>query len=377
MQTETLSVTFAKAPRKRSRNVRGIFEKVPGSGIWWIRFNDAQGRFRREKAGTKGMAIDLYRKRKVEALEGKKLPERLRRATVTFATIAKDALDYSKVHKASTSYRCDVGRMELLLSWFREYPAESITAQDIERQFQKQKWAPATPNRYRALLSLTYRLAIRNGKVKENPARLVPHRLEDNARIRFLSADEETALRKAIQTRCPERMSEFELALNTGLRLSEQYGLLWENVSLPLRVLTISRSKNGSRKYVPLNRAANKALENLLKQHSASEFVCGGAREPRRWFEIVLEDAKVSSFSWHCLRHTFASRLVMAGVDIRTVQELLGHKTIAMTVRYSHLAPKHTLAAVERLDAPKETSTDTTTDTGAFQPSWMEMVVLQ
>ena len=192
------------------------------------------------------MAIDLYRKRKVEALEGKKLPERLRRATVTFAEIAKDAVAYSKVHKAGTSYRCDAGRMEVFLAWFREYPAESIAAQDIERQFQKQEWAPATPNRYRALLSLTYRLAIRNGKVKENPARLVPHRLEDNARIRFLSAEEETKLRKTIEAKCPEHLAEFVLSLNTGLRLSEQYGLLWENVSLPLRMLTITRSKKGN-----------------------------------------------------------------------------------------------------------------------------------
>jgi site-specific recombinase XerD len=296
---------------------------------------------------------------------------------VTFAEIARDALTYSKVNKAATSYRCDAGRMEVLLGWFREYPAESITAQDIERQFQKQEWSPATPNRYRALLSLTYRLAIRNGKVKENPARLVPHRLEDNARIRFLSAIEETALRGAIEAKCPERLPEFVLALNTGLRLSEQYGLLWGNVSLPLRILTIPRSKNGAMRHVPLNQAAVKALETLREQYPASELVCGGAREPRRWFEPVLKDAKVSNFSWHCLRHTFASRLVMAGVDIRTVQELLGHKTIAMTVRYSHLAPKHTLAAVERLDAPTGTPTDTTTDTRVFEQTAAQTVVLQ
>src|SRR6266404_9308992 len=322
------------------------------------------------------MAIDLYRKRKVEALEGKKLPERLRRATVTFAEIARDALTYSKVHKADTSYRCDAGRMEVLLGWFREYPAEAITAQDIERQFQKQEWAPATPNRYRALLSLTYRLAIRNGKVKENPARLVPHRLEDNARIRFLSGDEETALRKAIEGECSKRMPEFDLALNTGLRLSEQYGLLWENVSLLRRTLTIPRSKNGTMRHVPLNQAAVRALETLCKLYPTSELVCGGAREPRRWFEPVLKNAKVANFSWHCLRHTFASRLVMAGVDIRTVQELLGHKTIGMTVRYSHLAPKHTLAAVERLDTPTETPTDTTTDTRVFEQPAAQVVVL-
>ncbi len=155
-------------------------------------------------------------------------------------------------------------------------------------------------------------LAIRNGKVKENPARLVPHRLEENARIRFLSADEEASLRGAIEAKCPERIPEFDLALNTGLRLSEQYGLLWENVSLPRRSLTILRSKNGTMRHVPLNQAAVKALETLRNHYPMSELVCGGAREPRRWFEPVLKDAKVASFSWHCLRHTFASRLVMA-----------------------------------------------------------------
>jgi hypothetical protein len=105
------------------------------------------------------------------------------------------------------------------------------------------------------------------------------------------------------------------------------------------------------------------------------QLVCGGAKEPRRWFEPLFKDAKVSNFSWHCLRHTFASRLVMAGVDIRTVQELLGHKTISMTVRYSHLAPKLTRAAGERLDAPTETPTDTT-DTRVFEQSVAQTVVL-
>jgi hypothetical protein len=66
----------------------------------------------------------------------------------------------------------------------------------------------------------------------------------------------------------------------------------------------------------------------------------------------------------------------MTGVDIRTVQELLGHKTIGMTVRYSHLAPKHTLAAVERLDAPIESPTDTTTDTRVFEQPAAQVAVL-
>ena len=81
-----------------------------------------------------------------------------------------------------------------------------------------------------------------------------------------------------------------------------------------------------------------------------SDVVCGGAKTPRGRFERLVAVTGVQNFTWHCLRHTFASRLVMAGVDIRTVAELLGHKTLAMTMRYAHLAPDHQLAAVEKLD---------------------------
>jgi site-specific recombinase XerD len=72
--------------------------------------------------------------------------------------------------------------------------------------------------------------------------------------------------------------------------------------------------------------------------------------------------ATVENFRWHDLRDTFASRLVMKGVDLRTVQELLGHKTVTMTLRYSYLSPAHQLEAVQRLDAPP---TGTTTGTGS------------
>jgi len=72
-------------------------------------------------------------------------------------------------------------------------------------------------------------------------------------------------------------------------------------------------------------------------------------RSPRSWFDPAVKAAGVRDFSWHCLRHTFISRLVMTGVDLRTVQELAGHKNIAMTCRYAHLAPGHQQAAVEKL----------------------------
>jgi len=385
MQTNTLTLTHAKAEARVRRNPRGVFEKVPSSGEWWIRYVDAQGRYRREKAGSKSTAIDLVRKRKTEALQGKKLPEKLRRATVTFADIAREALAYSKAHKRT--YKDDVQRMERILGWFRDCSVDSISPQEIERHFEEcieeEKWAPSTVNHYRSLLSLTYRLAIHSGKAGSNPARATRHRREDNSRVRYLGAEEETRLRKVIAEDWPEHAPELDLALNTGMRLGELYGLTWENVNLPQRLLTIPRSKNGERRYVRLNSVAIAALLVFHARGSGSgavvrtgqgEPLCG----PRYWFERALRTAKIEGFHWHDLRHTFASRLVMAGVNLRGVQEALGHKSIAMTVRYSHLSPEYQLDAVERLvpkpaEATSEEATDTTTDTKPPAPEMAEV----
>src|SRR5208337_4929528 len=169
MQTDTLTDGQART----RRNPRGVFEKVPGSGVWWVRHADKMGRIRREKAGSKSAALLLYHKR---------------------------------------SYHDDVNRMERLLGWFRERTADSITPQDIERRMteaaEENDWAPATINRLRALISLTYRLGIESGKVSSNPARLVKHRQENNARIRWLTPEEEVRLRAAIEATRPEHLPE-------------------------------------------------------------------------------------------------------------------------------------------------------------------------
>jgi site-specific recombinase XerD len=79
-----------------------------------------------------------------------------------------------------------------------------------------------------------------------------------------------------------------------------------------------------------------------------------------------MKAAGIKGFTWHCLRHTFASRLVMAGVDIRTIGELLGHKTLAMTMCYAHLAPAHNAAAVDKLVPHLTADTGTRTDTSVL-----------
>lgn len=370
MQTNTLTMLDAMDEAKTRRNPRGVFQKVPGKySPWWIRYIDAQGRFRREKAGTKSAAIDLYRKRKNEALEGKKLPEKLRRAAVSFKDISKDALAYSKTNKRS--YRDDEYRMKQLLDWFGPRVADSITPQEIERALtdaaESRKWCPATANRHRSLLSMTYRLAIRDGKVRENPVRQVPRRRENNVRTRFMDAKEEVKLRTKIRVLHPEREPEFDLALHTGMRRNEQHHLRWQDVNLGTGIITIPQTKNGGKRHVPINSVAERALKTLSQGRNGSEYVCLGPdqrerRDWERWFEDCIGQAGIPDFRWHDLRHTFASRLAMAGVPLRTLAELLGHKTLAMVMRYAHLAPAHLREAVERI---AETPTATTTATNA------------
>jgi integrase len=283
----------------------------------------------------------------------------------------------------------DIRIMKRLRSWFGDRPAESIMPHEIEKRFQdgveEHHWAPSTVNHHRSLLSLTYRLAIRNGKVSSNPARATRHRKEDNDRVRYLTADEESRLREVLAAKWPEHVPELDLALHTGLRRSEMYGLDWEDVNLGTRFLRVKRGKNGESRYVRLNPVALKAVKKLQERCDGTGAVVrnlGGTPllAPRHWFPDAVKEAGIENFHWHDLRHTFASRLTMMGVGIRAVQEALGHKSIAMTVRYSHLDPDFMADAVDRLVAEEPSAeitgtpiaTDTRTDTealGSIEPA--------
>jgi site-specific recombinase XerD len=153
----------------------------------------------------------------------------------------------------------------------------------------------------------------------------------------------------------PTHLPEFQIALNTGMRPSEQYDVMQDRVDLFGRRVAVPMSKNGKARYIPLNAEALAAFKVLAQRSpNGSGPVFNNSKGERlkgykHWFNQAVREAGLVDFTWYCLRHTFASRLVMAGVDIRTVAELMGHKTIQMTMRYAHLAPEHNLAAVERL----------------------------
>lgn len=384
MKSDTnIAANHPKLPRKE----RGIFEKAKGSGIWWIRYADANGKEHREKAGTKGMAIKLYQKRKTEAMQGKKLPETIRRKPVLVSELLLDAAEnirsrYRGLRLGSDGYDYRHAPMNEALG---KRPADSVAPLDIERVLcqlaEKRGWKPASFNRHKAFLSLAWRLGVENNKVTVNPVRLVHRRHEDNDRIRWLAVDEEVKLRAAIKADYPHELPAFDLSLHTGMRRSEQYGLTWDCVDLKLRQIMIPRSKNHKIRYIPLDETALRALLLLRRRSGGSGCVMVSAqsghgylaghalKSPREWFRVACLKAGIADFTWHCLRHTFASRLVMAGVGLRDVQELMGHKTIAMTCRYAHLAPHHLLDAVSRLDAWGTKRTGTKTGTNTFGAS--------
>lgn len=142
------------------------------------------------------------------------------------------------------------------------------------------------------------------------------------------------------------------LAMNTGLRRGELLALDWSDINLQARMLTVRRenAKSGKQRHVPLNAEAMAVLRQWASQDSGSGSVFGISGIKSSW-DTLLTTAQIEGFRFHDLRHHFASRLVMAGVDLNTVRELLGHADLTMTLRYAYLAPEHLAAAVEKLAA--------------------------
>ncbi len=358
-----------------SGKLRGVFEKVKGSDVWWIRWCCTEGHLHRKKIGSQVVAVQEHGAERKDVERAQRLriqccPEidrqrvmEERRKHVPFREIAQDFLDYARVHKRDQN---DGQRMARLLAVFGDKLASEITPQDVERYkaLQGSRLAPATVNRDLALLKATFNRARKAGKVPHNPVQVVPLFKENNARTRCLTDEEEARLYSAL----PDYLRPFlVVALHTGMRWGELARLTWDDVDFYTGTLHVRESKSGEGRRIPMNRVVRETLqvvrrEQVQRARDQSE----GGREilshlvfcsarghflrnfARGWYP-ALRQVKITNFRWHDTRHTAASRLVMAGVDLYTVKEILGHKTVAMTARYSHLSPGHQRQALERL----------------------------
>ena len=139
------------------------------------------------------------------------------------------------------------------------------------------------------------------------------------------------------------------MALSTGARLGELMSLTWGDLDLKKGIARLSDTKNGSPRHLPLIPAALEQLQALPRPIDATTYLFPSTKERgknygsgfRKYWDKALKDAEIENFRFHDLRHTAASLLTEAGVPLVTVAEIMGHKTMAMVQRYSHVATKH------------------------------------
>jgi len=295
------------------------------------------------------------------------------------------------------AYGQNLKRLATAFKKLLDKPLDKITGLDIERWRVgevERGLSNQTINRDISSIKASFNRAFYWGILPVNPlAKIKKARVDDCLKVRYLSEAEEYRLREAIEAREERRRAERDsanrwraergyvllpslsdlaftdhvkslilLSINTGCRRGELFDLTWENIDLDRRILTVTGATAKSRRmrHIPLNREATSVL---LNWHAQSEEQSGlvfvneqGERFDRAnssWRRL-LKNAQIASFRCHDMRHHFASRLAMGGVDLNTIRELLGHSDYAMTLRYAHLAPEFKLKAVEVLDTARE-----------------------
>lgn len=322
-------------------------------------------------------------------------PIEARKPPVEVPTLS-DFLDGDYGSWARANQRAHQQNLDRLKTAFNSLLAkkiDAISALDLERWRSKQVergLSHQTLNRDISSIKACLNRAVDWEVLDRNPiAKVKKVRTDDRVKVRFLSNEEEARLRKALDQREDRRrqerasanawriarhrepLREMEdlqftdhlmplvlLSLNTGARRGELFDLTWENVDLERRLMTVSgvTAKSKRTRHIPLNREATWVLTGWQKQTNGSSGLVFVNDDGERFdrantsWRGVLKLAEIVDFRWHDMRHHFASKLVMGGVDLNTVRELLGHSDYDMTLRYAHLAPEHKLKAVEVLD---------------------------
>jgi integrase len=231
----------------------------------------------------------------------------------------------------------------------------TTTSPKIKRLLQ-----PGSVNRELQVIRALMRMAAGEDCAYLDKAPTVKMEKEPEGRLRFLTEDEATRLLEECQrsaehhnptNRSPRLRALAVVALHTGMRRGELCGLVWSRVDFSRGVIQLEKTKAGRRREIPMNRAVYDALSALPK---AGDRVFPSTYHTA--FDHTVTRAKIHDFTFHGLRHTFASWLTMKGRPLKEVSELLGHSSVKMTERYAHLAPERLRDAVAVLEDFSTTS---------------------
>jgi integrase len=302
------------------------------------------------------VAKEIFAKRRTEIIAGRNdFPTK--KPSPLFETVAVEYLKYYKTNRQPKSVERHEMAYRALKPFFAGKRLEDITPFMIEKYKQSRKGegrSEVTINRELAFLKNFFNQAIIWGKATGNPVRQVRLLREDNQRTRFSTEEEEFRL----LAHCHPHLKPLVIAaLHTDFRKSELLSLRWTHVDFGQRLIRVEAaySKTHETRGVPMTERLTRTLKQLrMATISCPEDLVFGYKNVPHTFARAVNRAGIKNFRFHDLRHTFASRLVMAGVDLATVKELLGHANITMTLRYTHLAPGHKRSAIAVLDQVAE-----------------------
>ena len=278
-----------------------------------------------------------------------------------FCNFSEQFMEFSRAHKSSRSSTADETRLVHLKPFFGRYRLDQITSFLVEKYIIDRKRSitrrgkppsPATINRELAVLRHMFNKAIDWGKAERNPVKGVRFLKEDPPKERILSHEEEQIL---LEHSAPHLRMAIILALNTGLRLGEILNLRWSDIDPIQGLLTVERGKGGKRRTVEMNIFLRESLKEFRETCQKSEYLFFNKRtgkpilDSKTAFRAAVRRSGIPHIRFHDLRHTFATRLLCRKVDLVTVQKLLGHSSIEMTMRYSHPGASERRKAVEML----------------------------
>ena len=261
--------------------------------------------------------------------------------------------------------------VKTLLSYFKRKQLTSIKPLDIENYITKRAAdgvANATINRELACLKTMFNLAIKWQYAKKNPVTGVNMLEEPPGRTRFLTIEE---AQKLIHC-CADHINPIVItALNTGMRLGEILNLTWDRVYINHVIdpyIEVTMTKNNKKRFIHLHEEMIMLLKKLKEKNPDSQNVFLSVhgkqlKSVRKPFHTALKKAGINDFRFHDLRHTFASHFIMNGGDLLTLKEILGHSSMKMAERYSHLAAAHKRRQITNIEGlfsdghPMDTST--------------------
>ena len=285
-----------------------------------------------------------------------------------YAPHAKDAerLDYwrgvfgSDLLSDITPDRIAKQRDKLLAEETPRFATPPTGDKEADAKRPKAKRSGATVNRYMASLSVCMAHGVKELRwLERNPCELVKKPKENKGRVRFLSDEEREKLLAACRPH-PDLYLAVVLSLTTGARQAEIMSLRLRQIDFTRQVITLHQTKNGERRALPLVGEAFALLQARSKVRNlkddrvfppSAKAKIAAHIDLRAPWETALKAAAITDFHWHDLRHTAASYLAMSGVSLVEIAKVLGHRTLAMVARYSHLSDGHIVATGEKLAA--------------------------